>query len=315
MRVLVYRRQSGSRYLPLVREGLARRGVEATVVACDTPEEAEAALPEADVLLSWGLPAGLYGKAPGLRWVQSIGAGIDDLLADPSLPAGVPITRVTGFFGPQIAEYVMAHLLAVSQDLRRAYATQARRAWEQWEPSPLRGKCLGVAGVGEIGRVVAARARAFGLTVLGLRRGPSPCPEVDRAYSLEQMGEFLPLLDYLVVTLPLTPETRHLFGRRQFSQLKRGSWLVNVGRGPVVDPAALIEALRDGHLGGAVLDAHEVEPLPADNPLWAMPNVTITPHISGLSDPVYVADYFGDNARRFVDGLPLKGLVDRRRGY
>ncbi len=315
MRIVIYRRGTGSRYLPLVREGLARRGLEATVIACDTPEEVEAALPVADVLLAWGLPAGDYAKAPALRWVQSIGAGVDDLLRGPSLSSAVPLTRVTGLFGPQIAEYVMAHLLAATQDLRRAYATQSRRAWEQWEPALLRGKCLGVAGMGEIGRVIAERARVFGMTVVGLRRGDGPCPEVDRTYGLERMDEFLPLPDQVVITLPLTPETRHLFSAPQFSRMKQGAWLVNVGRGPVVDTAALIDALRSGHLGGAVLDVLETEPLPADSPLWAMPNVTITPHISGLSDPAYVSEFFCDNARRFVDGQPLRGLVDRKRGY
>ncbi|MHB9057217.1 MAG: D-2-hydroxyacid dehydrogenase [Bacillota bacterium] len=315
MRIVIYRRGAGSHYLPLVREGLARRGLEATVVACDTTEEAEAALPSADVVLAWGLPDGDYAKAPALRWVQSIGAGVDDLLRDISLSPAVALTRVTGLFGPQIAEYVMAHLLAATQDLRRAYATQSRRAWEQWEPSLLRGRCLGLAGVGEIGRVIAERARAFGLTVVGLRRGDGPCPEIDRTYGLARIDEFLRLPDYVVITLPLTAETHHLFGHPQFNQMKRGAWLVNVGRGPVVDTAALTAALRAGHLGGAVLDVLETEPLPPDNPLWTMPNVTITPHISGLSDPGYVAEFFCDNARRFVDGQPLRGLVDRRRGY
>lgn len=315
MRIAIYRRGSGSRYLPLVREGLARRGLEATVTACDTLAEVEAALPETEILLSWGLPAGYYGKAPGLRWVQSIGAGVDDLLRDSSLRPAIALTRVTGLFGPQIAEYVMAHLLATAQDLRRAYAAQSRRAWEQWEPALLRGRCLGVAGLGEIGRTIAERARAFGMDVVGLRRGEGPSPGVERTYGFARMDEFLPLADYIVISLPLTPETRHLFGGPQFSRMKHGAWLVNVGRGPVVDTAALIDALRSGHLGGAILDVIETEPLPADSPLWAMPNVTITPHISGLSDPAYVSDFFCDNARRFADGLSLRGLVDRERGY
>jgi len=315
MRIMIYRRRSGRQYLPLVREALARRGIEADVTACDAPEEATAALPEAEVLLVWGLPPGLYGRAGRLRWVQSIGAGVDDLLSDPSLSPNVPITRVLGHFGPQIAEYVMAHLLAAAQDLRRAYELQKRRAWEPWEPGRLRGKCLGLAGIGQIGRVIARRAKAFELDVLGLSRGGGPSPDVDRAYGREELDEFLGHLDYLVITLPLTPETRHLFGRAQFSRMKRGAWVVNVGRGPVIDTRALLEALQTGHLGGAVLDAHEVEPLPADHPLWDLSNVTVTPHISGLSDPAQVAEFFAENVRRFLDGRPLNGLVDREKGY
>ncbi len=324
MDVLIYRPGTAHLYLPLVREALVRRGIDARVTAGETPAEAEAALPSTGIALVWGLPPGLFGRATGLRWVQSIGAGVDALLNDPSLPAGVPITRVTGHFGPLVAEYVMAHLLAIEQDLRRAYRQQAGRVWAGWVPGHLRGRRLGLAGVGEIGRVIAGRAKSFEMVVAGLRRGaaegragPGPEPDLhlDAVYGPEELDHFLADLDYLVITLPLTAETAHLFGRREFERIKPGAWVINVGRGPTIDTEALITAIESGRLGGAVLDVHETEPLPPASPLWSMPNVTITPHISGLSDPAFVADFFGDNARRYLDGLPLKGLVDRARGY
>lgn len=315
LNILVYRPGRGHLYGPPVEEGLRRRGIDAKVVALDVADEVAAALVAAEVLLAWDWPTGLGGVAPRLRWIQSIGAGVDGLLGDPTIPQRVAITRVIGHFGRGIAEYALAHLLAYEQGLRRAYAQQAQHSWEQWSPGHLFGRRLGIAGAGDIGRTIARRARALDLEAYGWRRGTEPSPDFDRTFGGDRLDEFLSALDYLVITLPLTPQTRHRFGLGEFLRLKPGAFVVNAGRGAVVDANGLLEALRSGHLGGAALDVFEDEPLPVDSPLWEAPNLTITPHVSGLSDPTFVAEFFCDNVRRYLDRRPMLGVVDRRAGY
>ncbi len=303
----------------LVREKVRR----VDLVTASTPQAARPLVAGAEIILGWRFPVDLLGEATRLRWFQQLGAGVDDLVGpEVPWPAGAVLTRVTGVFGPWIAEYVLGHLLAQGQRVPQVLAARARRAWEPFIPERLAGKTMAIAGLGDIGLAIARRARAFGMTVIGLRRRAVAAGRraagvvgVKRVYGLDAWPAMLSDADVLVLTLPLTPETRGLVDAAAFRRLKPGAWLVNVGRGAVLEEQALLEALGSRRLGGAVLDVFWQEPLPAEHPLWSLPNVVITPHVSGPSVAPDMARVFARNLKRFRAGRPLLGLVDRAKGY
>lgn len=280
------------------------------LIFCNNREEAAGAAPEADILFSWKFPADLYPTARKLRWVQSMGAGVEDLITA-QLPAGCLVTRVEGLFGGYMSEYAFAHMLAHTQQLRRIYASQAAARWEPFTVGKLAGKRLGVAGSGSIGGEVVSKGRAFGMEVWSLVRTPRSVAGADRVFTVDMAAEFTAGVDYLVAVLPLTPETVGLIDPML---MKEGAFLVNIGRGATVRADRLLEAIRVGRIQAA-LDVFPNEPLPPDHPLWALPGVTVTPHISGPSVPTEVAEYFAANCRRFMGGHTPVGLVDRQRGY
>ena len=252
----------------------------------------------------------LYARAGRLRWVQAMGAGIEDLMTAP-IPADVLITRVIDQYGGMMSEYAFAHMLSHAQQLPRLLAAQQQRRWEPFRPGRLEGKRLGVAGAGSIGSEVARKGKAFGMEVWALVREPRPIAHADRVFGPAGVAEFTAGVDYLVSVLPLTAETRGLINP---ALMKEGALLINMGRGATIDEGALLDAVRSGRIQ-AVLDVFTVEPLPEEHPFWTTPGITVTPHISGLSVPAEVAALFAENCRRFSAGEPLLGLVDRKRGY
>ncbi|MFZ5816451.1 MAG: D-2-hydroxyacid dehydrogenase [Bacillota bacterium] len=280
------------------------------LVPCASREEAERAIAEADILFSWKFPPDLFARAARLRWVQAMGAGVEDLVAAP-LPPGCLLTRVEGLFGAYMSEYALAHMLAHTQQLPRVYRAQAERRWEPFYVGRLAGRRLGVAGTGSIGAAVAARGKAFGMEVWALVRSARPLPDVDRLFTPAEAAEFTAGVDYLVSSLPLTPETVGLIDPEQ---MKPGALLINMGRGATIPEEGLLRAVRAGRIR-AVLDVFAQEPLPPDHPFWGEPGITVTPHISGPSVPAEVAEYFARNLERHLTGQPLQGLVDRERGY
>ena len=285
-------------------------------VFCESEEDIARNVESADVILgSIQFPTAHLSRAKRLRWIQVTGAGVDGFLAGTEIPAGILLTRADLSFGEQIAEYVIGHLLARTQRLRTVYALQRERRWEPLTVGFLRGRTLGVAGAGSIGSAVADRARAFGMRTAGLTRSGSTRSAFDASYGADQRNAFLADLDVLVLCLPLTPETRGWIGRAELAAMKPSAILVNVSRGAIVDERALIDALREGSIGGAILDVFETEPLPAESPLWALDNVTVTSHHAGLNVPDEMIDFFLENLARFQAARPLKGLVDRERGY
>jgi len=285
-------------------------------VFCTTESELRQALVDADILLcSSPPPPDAVCAACSLRWIQAAAAGVDALHAAGLPPEGVTLTRIAEGFGEPIAEYVLGHLLAIAQRVEAVHRHQAERAWVPFETELLGGQTMGVAGVGAIGKVVAQRGAAMGMRTVGLARSPQEVAPFEQVYGEDELDAFLSDLDVLVLCLPLTPRTRHLIGRRELGMLKRSCILVNVARGAVIDEAALIEALDRGGIRAAVLDVFEREPLPADSPLWAMDNVTITPHHSGLNRPAMIAGFFLDNLARYRSGRPLRGVVQASRGY
>jgi len=309
--VLVYDASDARRYAELVRGPRGRRAV----YFAPTPQEAAAHVGDAEVLYAWKFPAELYEKAGRLRWLQGMGAGVEWALV-PGLPPRVVVTRAPGIFGPWMAEYILGWCLWVTQRMAAYRDAQRRREWIQHvPPERLAGKALAVVGLGDIGRVVARAAGALGMRVIGVTRSGRRGAGVERVYSSPELPRALGAADFVAVILPLNEHTRGLIGAAELAAMRPTAWLLNIGRGPVVDEAALVRALERRTIAGAVLDVFATEPLPPDHPLWALDNTVITPHISGPSTPQELAPVFNDNLTRYLAGHPLRHVVDRRRGY
>jgi phosphoglycerate dehydrogenase-like enzyme len=305
-------------------EGLARDVTQVRFVHCRSDQEFDRLLPEAEVLFGWGLDAGNFERATRLRWVQITAAGAQRLLFPAMVSSDVVLTNTRGLHAAPIAEHVMGVILSFARKLHLARDAQTRVSWEQeslWGgPPPLRElgrSTLGLVGVGGIGAAVAARARAFGMRVLGLRRRALPSADVDEVLAPDRLDELLERSDYLVVSVPSTPETRGMIGATQLARMREDAVIVNVGRGRVVDEDALATALRSGRPAGAALDVFGEEPLPESSPLWRMPQVLLTPHLAGATPHYWsrAVGLFRENLRRFLGGEPLLNVVDKHAGY
>ncbi len=310
--ILVYYPDAGEAraYADLIR--LPSRAFRVHVAS--TPEEAAAPGALAEIFYCWGPPRPLLAGARRLRWVQCMGAGVERLLV-PELPPHVRVTRVAGIFGPWMAEYTIAWCLWVTQRMDGFRASQRERRWAPVDPIPLRGQTLCVVGLGDIGRSIAKAARALGMQVIGVTRSGRGPRDALRVYRTQALRAALARADFVVLTLPLSDETRGLVGPAELAAMKPTAWLLNLARGPIVDETALLGALRARRIGGAILDVFDTEPLPADHPLWGFDNVVVTPHISGPSTPREIGPIFNDNLRRYAARRPLRHLVDRARGY
>jgi phosphoglycerate dehydrogenase-like enzyme len=279
--------------------------------------ELETGLGQAEVLVAGHFAAhDLARRAPALRWIQSTSAGVEKLA--PVLPPGVILTNASGVHGPKGAEYALTALLMLHHRVPRFVTGQRARRWEPVYSDRIGGKTLVVLGVGRIGGAAARLARRLGLRVLGVRRSGAPHGAVDAMYRPRDLSRILPRADFVLVTAPLTAETRGLLGRRELDRLPRHAGLVNLGRAGVVDYDALRGKLERGELGGAVLDVFPEEPLPADSPWWTTPNVILSPHCAVDDLVEYVPrclDIFFENMRRYLAGRPLRNRVEPARGY
>ena len=256
----------------------------------------------------------LLPSAEKLEWVQSGWAGVDDLCRE-GLRRDYTLTNAKGIFGPLVSEYVMTYVFGFE---RRIFDMRSNQSNQNWQPLPYRPSkeiSLGIIGLGSIGRHLALTARHFGIRVTGLNRSGKPCDEVDKIYTTENLDGFLENLDYVVLTLPATSETTHLIDKDVLSLMKPSSILMNVGRGNSINEEHLAHALREGVIGGAVLDVFETEPLPQDSPLWQLPNVWVTPHTSANSFPEDITGIFIENYQRFLRREPLLHVVDFELGY
>ena len=282
----------------------------------------EAALDQIEIAAG-GFPHDLLPRAHNLRWLQDWSAGTDWLLRHPeAVDLDFVLTNTSGVHPIPISEHVFAFLLAFGRGFHRAFAAQARREWipqdEQERLFELAGKTMLLVGVGAIGERTAEVARAFGMRILGVRRDPTiGAPGVEAMFGPDQLLEILPQADFVVLTVPLTHETRGMIGERELRALKPTAYVVNIGRGGTIQEDALTQALREGWIAGAGLDVFETEPLPEHSPLWAMDNVLITSHYAGLT-PRYnkrAMAIFLDNLRRYRAGQPLRNVVDKELGY
>jgi phosphoglycerate dehydrogenase-like enzyme len=276
-------------------------------------------------------------EAPNLRWVQFHSAGIDHVQGHPLLDCDLLVTSTSGIHVVPIGEYVLASILAWSHRVPRMLVYQKRGIWPsgRWEkfvPQELRGATIGIVGYGSIGREVARLAHAFAMRILATKRDPRQVEDTGyriagtgdphgelptRIYPSAAMRSMLPECDFVVLSAPLTEETHHLIDRAALKAMKDSAYLVNIGRGELIDQPALIDALQKGWIAGAGLDVFEIEPLPADSPLWKLDNVILSPHVAGFT-PEYdrrAAELFAANLRRYTDNQPLINVIDCQRGY
>jgi phosphoglycerate dehydrogenase-like enzyme len=290
-----------------------------------TDQERASGLAECDVAYTWILRAHELERATRLRWVHSSAVAVETLCLPELFAKGIVVSNTRRVQAVPIAEHVLAVTLALAKQLPFVLDNQRTARWSQNEfigdrlPWLLQGRTLGSIGVGTIGSSIAARARAFGMRVVALRRrvGHSMVEGLDAVYGPGELDQMLRQTDVLVIAAPLTPETQSLIGERELAQMPRGAIVVNVGRAKIVDTDALVAALRSGHLAGASLDVYSPEPLPSDHPLWSAPNVILTPHTSGFRQGHWdeVIDLFAENLTRFQRGETLRFQVLPELGY
>src|SRR5438270_5367353 len=312
----------------LESQEVLREAANADVECIAHAEEFQARLQQADVVCSNWMPVKWRELAPHLHWLQCSSAGVDGLrptgVLDPD--SGVVVTTATGIHAATISEYVFGSILMFNRNWPEMVRLQDRHVWPRsasWYNLGARelvDQALGIIGLGHIGRRVAQLGHAFGMRVLATHRTVSDGekdPDVDELYPMEQLQELLRLSDYVVLAVPLTQETEKLIGEAELRAMRPNAYLVNIARGRVVDEDALIRALQERWIAAAGLDVTEEEPLPANSPLYSIPNVILTPHISGLSvhyDKRLTA-LFADNLHRYRSGQPLRNQYNPERGY
>jgi len=254
--------------------------------------------------------------AHGPRWIAVGGAGVDHM--KPWDAGAVTVSNAAGVAAPMIAEYVFGAVLHFTLDIDGMAADRAARHWERTRlMTPLAGKTILIVGLGHTGQAVAARARAFGMTVIGTRARPAPMENVDEVHPADALPDLWGKADIVVLSVPLVPGTRGLVNARALMAMKRDAILVDVSRGGVLDGAALVNTMRTGHLSGAALDVFETEPLPADSPLWGLDRVILSPHCSAVYEGWAMRSFelFLDNLGRWRRGEPLFNIVSPDRGY
>lgn len=290
-----------------------------------TREEADALLPETDVVLGFAVKPENIALAKRLKWIHMTAAGIGHALFPTLVESDIVVTNARGMHAVSIAEHTLGAMLMLARKLHVKRDVQHEKRWTQietWKDAPplgeLRGATLGLVGFGHIGHEIAVRAKAFGMRVIAVRRRPAlePAP-ADAQWGMERLDDLLAQSDWLVVCAAHTRETDRLLTAEKLARMKPGASFVNIARGAIVDEAALTAALRSGHVAAAALDVMEQEPLPPESPLWAMPNVLVTPHVSGLGPRYWErsVEMFGDLLRRYVAGEELFNVVDKRAGY
>jgi phosphoglycerate dehydrogenase-like enzyme len=280
-----------------------------------TPSTAQ--LQEAEAMLTWGPPAGTLAQMPKLRWAQALTAGVEHWLARTDLSPGLTLTCARGTHRVQMPENILGALFHITKPYAAIVGDNAASTWTRRVSSTLAGQTLGILGLGAIGQELARKAAALEMRVIGTRRATGPLPHVERVYAPEETDEVLAQSDFVVLLLPATPETESIINATRLARMKKTAWLLNFGRGALIDDAALVAAAKSGTIAGAILDVFRQEPLPKDDPFWSTENILVLPHIGGLhpARDSMVAALLVENLRRFLDGAPLKEVVDRKAGY
>ena len=287
------------------------------------PQRWEEVLPRAEVIGSFGLTPEEFSRCEKLRWLHLGLAGVDKALHPALVRSAVVVTNARGIHRDVMAQYVLAAVLSCANRFDLAAVGQAKREWRQKdivrERHSIAGKVVGIIGTGAIGTAAGQLCSACGMRAVGVRRSPEKgAPEgFEKIWGLEDLPELLALADYLVLSAPLTSETRSLLGAAQLAMMKPGAFLINIARGAMVDEAALVTALRDKKIAGAFLDVFTSEPLPPEHPLWSLENVFITPHTSGNFEQYVerVGEQFAENLAHYVRGEALFNVVEKARGY
>jgi phosphoglycerate dehydrogenase-like enzyme len=297
-----------------------------TSLAVGTAAEAFANLaPEADVIFNWSASGKLlrevFAMSPRVKWVHSRSAGLDTTLFPELVASPVPLTNGRGVFSQSLGEFALAAILYFAKDFRRLVRNQMAGRWDQFDITEVSGQTVGIVGYGDIGRAVATRVRAMGMQILAMKRGGPPMynvdPLVNRIYKPEDRIEMLSRCDYIVACTPLTAETRGLIGAAEFAAMKPNAVVINLGRGPVIDEAAMIAALTENRIKGAALDVFDTEPLPAGHPFYSLENVLLSPHCADhtpdWTDQAML--FFLAQFERYRKGEPLQNVVKKDQGY
>jgi phosphoglycerate dehydrogenase-like enzyme len=281
--------------------------------------------PEAGVILSWSVSGKLlrdvFAMCPKVRWVHSRSAGLDTVLFPELIASPVPLTNGRGVFSQSLGEFALGAILYFAKDLRRMIANQQAGRWEQFDVVPVAGQTVGIVGYGDIGRAVATRVRAMGMRILAVKRHGPPLynvdPLINQIFLPADRTEMIAQCDYIVCAAPLTPETRGMIGEAEFAAMKASAVIVNIGRGPVIDEAAMVRALTGRRIKGAALDVFDTEPLPAGHPFYLLDNVLLSPHCADHI-PGWTEDamrFFLAQFERFREGRPLENIVNKGQGY
>ena len=295
------------------------------VVQLENYDRLNEEITNADIVIGWSLRGEQIAAAKKLKWIHSTATAVHALMSPELRVSDIVVTNARDVHGPVVAEHAMALIFALAKRLPQAMHYQQQKHWAQqdlWDaevpPGELRGATLCILGVGGIGRPLAGLAKAVGMRVVGVREHAGKNVDgVDEMFGFEQTDEALQPADFVVLALPVTPKTERLMNAERLAQLKRGAYLINVGRGALIDEPALIDALQKKSFAGAALDVTTREPLPPDSPLWQMDNVLITPHVAGLTDQMWERHYhtFTENLRRFQQNQSLLWVVDKKLGY
>jgi phosphoglycerate dehydrogenase-like enzyme len=297
------------------RVRLSRTFPEIAIDVVATADKAAAALPEADMLLTFGqmmknLKLDLASAAK-LRWIQALGTGLDGITDQPALSPGVTVTSLHGVHGAPVSEAALASMLALARDLPGFVRAQDEHQWKRWPARLLQDRTVGILGVGVIAEALAPKCKALGMTVIGISSAPRQVAGFDRMHPVGELLKVLPEVDHFVLLTPYSAATHQMIDAKVFAAMKRIAFLINLARGGVVDEAALIDALREKRIAGAALDVFNQEPLPPDNPLWTFKNVIITTHQGGFCDtyPDLAMPILEHNMRCFLKG-DLKGMMN-----
>lgn len=293
-----------------------------TIIEELDPAKALSAVADADIV--YGMPsAAIVQAAPRLRWIQSSSAGVEYIANIPEVvESDIIVTNTRGAHGPSIGEHAFAMLFALTRAMPLSWDQQQRRVWDRSHiyrsAREMYGSTMGIIGYGAIGRAIAQRAAGFEMRLIAVDANPVlPDDHVRDVWPMSRLDDLLATADVVMVTAPLTPETRHLIDAAHLARMKPEAYLIVVSRGGIVVESALADALSSGRLAGAAIDVAEIEPLPAESPLWGAPNLIITPHTAGASTEKErrCVEIFRDNVVRFHRGEPLRNVVDKRRGY
>jgi phosphoglycerate dehydrogenase-like enzyme len=298
-------------------------GVE--LVSVEDAETLGRELRSADVFVGWRVSPEQFAAAEKLTWIHSASAGIEDCLFPELVASRVVLTNSTGLHGVSIPEHVMGQMLVLARNFHEAERLQQKREWNRFQViayaggvRELAGSNLAILGAGPIGANLARLGAAFGMHVRVMRRDASRAVDgAERVCPPEALHELLGWADFAVLAVPLTAETRGLIGEREIGAMRSSAFLINIARGEVIDEGALVRALGSGALAGAALDVFDQEPLPAEHPFWGLPNLVITPHISGYTPRYFdkMLEIFEENLDRFLAGRPLRNVVDKQLGY
>ena len=278
----------------------------------------DAQLAEAEVVFGSIVPRDIVARSPKLKWVQTMNAGVNTLLDTDIMQSQVMLTNAGGIHGIPMREFVLHFMLMFAKQAPLCFQLQKEKRWETFVPEMIHSKTCGILGLGKIGSDIGRLAKAVGMRVIALDNRRMAKPKyVDVMFPLEGLREFLSECDFMVIALPLTPETTGFIGEAELRAMKPTAYLINIARGQIVDDEALIRALKERWIAGAGLDALSSEPLPADSQLWELPNAILTPHVAGVSPnyKVLVTDLFCKNLKRYLNGEKLFNLVNKKKGF